>query len=93
MSAYQKVFYGELQVGKCSEKGGQKKRYKDTLNDFNIPPESWGQTAQYRAKRRRLIRKRTDMSLKQRESAKQNENAKSTNPGPRDHHQSRHSPN
>ena len=39
-----KVLYGELKEGKCS-KGGQKKRYKDTLKasikDFNIPTECW----------------------------------------------------
>ena len=39
-----KVFYGELQEGKRS-KGGQTKRYKDTLKaslkDFNIPTDSW----------------------------------------------------
>ena len=38
-----KFFYGELQEGKRF-KGGQKKRYKDTLKaslkDFNIPTES-----------------------------------------------------
>ena len=42
-----KVFYGELQVGKCSQ-GGQKKHYKDTLKasleHFNIPSVSWEQT-------------------------------------------------
>ena len=44
--------------------GGQKKRYKDTLkaslNDFNIPPESWEQIAQDRSKWRCLIRKGAD---------------------------------
>ena len=44
-----KILYGELQVGKRSH-GGQKKRYKDTLNaslnDFNIPTESWEHIAQ-----------------------------------------------
>ena len=48
-----KVFHGELQEGKCSQ-GGQRKRYKDTikasLKDFNIPMESWEQTAQERSK-------------------------------------------
>ena len=48
-----KVFYGELQVGKCSQRG-QKKRYKGTLKaslkDFNIPVGSWEQTAQVRSK-------------------------------------------
>ena len=43
-----KFFYGELQEGKRS-RGGQKKRYKDTitasLKDFDIPIGSWKQTA------------------------------------------------
>ena len=55
-----KVLYGELQEGKRSQ-GGQKKRYKDTLNtslkDFNIPIESWEQAAQDRTKWRCLINK------------------------------------
>ena len=40
-----KVFYGELQEGKCSQ-GGQKKRYKDTLKaslkDFDISTDCTG---------------------------------------------------
>ena len=56
-----KILYGELQVGKRSH-GGQKKRYKDTLNtslkDFNIPTESWEQITQDRTNWRGLIRKR-----------------------------------
>ena len=51
-----KILYGELQAGKRSF-GGQKKRYKDTLKDFNIPTESWEQIAQDRIKWRGLIRK------------------------------------
>ena len=55
-----KILYGELQDEKRSH-GGQKKRYKDTLKaslkDFNIPTESWGQTAQDRTKWRGLIRR------------------------------------
>ena len=52
-----KVFYGELQVGKCSQ-GGQKKCYKDTLK---APlTESWEQIALNRTKWRCLIRKRAD---------------------------------
>ena len=54
------VFYGELQEGRRS-KGGQKKRYKDTLKaslkGFNIPTESWGQAAQDRTKWRCLNNK------------------------------------
>ena len=56
-----KILYGELQVVKRSH-GGQKKRYKDTLKaslkDFNIPTESWEQTAQDRTKWRGLIKRR-----------------------------------
>ena len=43
-----KILYAELEIGKRSH-GGQKKRYKDTLNaslkDFNILTESWEQIA------------------------------------------------
>ena len=57
---YQKILYGELQVGKSSH-GGQKKQYKDTLKtslkDFNIPSESWEQIAQDRTKWRGLIKR------------------------------------
>ena len=46
-----KIIYGELQIGKRS-RGGQKKRYDDTLKaslkDFNISTESWEQIAQDR---------------------------------------------
>ena len=55
-----KILCGELQVGKRFH-GGQKKRYKDTLKaslkDFNIPAESWEQTAQDRTKWRGFIRR------------------------------------
>ena len=55
-----KILHGERQVGKRSH-GGQKKRYKDTLNaslkDFNIPTESWEQIAQDRTKWRGLIKR------------------------------------
>ena len=48
-----KVFYGELLEGKRSQ-CGQMKHYKHTLkaslNDFNIPPESWEQIALDRTK-------------------------------------------
>ena len=59
-----KVFYGELEkVGKRSQ-GGQKNHYKDTLKaslkGLNKAPESWEQTAQYRAKWCSLIRKVVD---------------------------------
>ena len=55
-----KILYREIQVGKRS-RGGQKKRYKDTLKaslkDFNIPTESWEQIAQDRTKWRGLIKR------------------------------------
>ena len=55
-----KILYRELQVGKRSH-GGQNKRYKDTLKasleEFNIPAESWEQIAQGRIKWRCLIRR------------------------------------
>ena len=55
-----KVLYGELQEGKRSQ-GGQNKRYKDilkaSLKDFDIPTGSWEQTAQERSKWRGLINK------------------------------------
>ena len=65
-----KILYGELQVVKRSF-GGQKKRYKDTLNaslafniptypDFNIPTESWEQIAQDRTKWRGIIKRGAD---------------------------------
>ena len=54
--------------------GGQKKRYKDTLEvplkDFNIPTGFWKETTHDRAKWRCLIRKVQQMITKQRESAK-----------------------
>ena len=60
-----KVFYGELQEGKCSQ-GDQKKCYKDTLKaslkHFEIPMGgSWEQTAQERSKWRDLINKEADL--------------------------------
>ena len=54
-----KVFYGELQEGKHSE-GGYKDTLKNSLQDFNIPPESWEQIPLDRAKWRCLIRKGAD---------------------------------
>ena len=50
------ILYEELQVGKRSN-GDQKKRYKDTLKDFNIPTESWEQIAQDCTKWRGLIKR------------------------------------
>ena len=90
-----KILYGKLQEGKRSQ-GGQKKRYKDTLKaslkDFNIPTESWEQAAQDRTKWRCLINKGRP-NLKQRESVKLKGSVIKGKQEPRDHHQTRHSPN
>ena len=90
------VLYGELQEGKRSQ-GGQKKRYKDTLKaslkDFNIPTEVWEQAAQDRTKWRCLINKGASQNLKQREPVKLKGSVKKGKQEPRDHHQTRHSPN
>ena len=53
-----KILNGKLHVGKRSH-GGQKKRYKDTLNASlkDLPRESWEQIAQDRTKLRVLIRR------------------------------------
>ena len=87
-----KVLYGELQEGKRSQ-GGQKKRYKDTLKaslkDFNITTESWEQAAQDRTKWRCLINK----GASQFEVRRICESEKKGKQEPRDHHQTRHSPN
>ena len=48
-------FYGEPQEGKRSQ-AGQKKRYKTSLKDGNIPIDSWEQAAQDRTKWRCLIK-------------------------------------
>ena len=89
-----KVLYGELQEGKRSQ-GGQKKRYKDTLKaslkDFNISTESWEQAAQDQSG----IASSTKVppNLKQRESVKLKGSVKKGKQEPKDHHQTRHSPN
>ena len=92
MSDYQRYFYGKLQEGKRSQ-GGLKKRYKDThkasLNDFNIPTESWEQAAQDRAKWRQLIWK--GAAQKEEKSVKLKGRVKNAKPEPTDHHQSRYS--
>ena len=55
-----KIFYQELHEGNRFQ-CGHRKRYKDTLKaslkDFNIPTESWEQTAQDQTKWCCLIRK------------------------------------
>ena len=90
-----KVLYGELQEGKRSQ-GGQNKRYKDTLKamlkDFNIPIDSWEQAAQDRTKWRCLINKGASQS-EERESVKLKGSVKKGKQEPKNHHQSQHSPN
>ena len=82
-----KVIYGELHEGKPPQ-GGQKKRYKDTLKaslkDFDIPMESWEQTAQDKTKWRGLINKGAALYEK-RESVKLKENAENAKPIPIGH--------
>ena len=55
-----RLFYGKLQQGKRSQEG-QKKRFKATLNislrAFGIHPDTWEQSAQYRANRRSSVHK------------------------------------
>ena len=88
-----KTYYGELQVGKCSQ-GNWKKRYKDTLTVsqkyFNIHQIPWKKSAQGREKWRCLSRTGADDY----ESARLNETAKSAKPEPepepRNHQQSPH---
>ena len=79
-----KVFCGELQEGKRSQ-GGQKKRYKDTLQaslkDFDIPMGSWEQTAQERSKWRCLINKGAAL-YENRESVKLKGSAENAKPIP-----------
>ena len=88
-----KVLYGELQEGKRSQ-GGQNKRYKDTLKaslkDFNIPTGN------------RLLRidqsgvassTKVPPNLKKRESVKLKGSVKKGKQEPKNHHQSQHSPN
>ena len=77
------VFYGDLQVGKRSL-DVQKKPYKDSLKDFNIPPESW-EKLHWIEQSGVASLEREQMTMKQRESAKQKESMKSTKPEPRDH--------
>ena len=83
-----KVFYGELQEGKCSQ-GDQKKHYKDTLKatlkDFDIPIGSREQAAQEQLKWRGFINKRTALYEKRRESVKLKESADNAKPIPMDH--------
>ena len=89
-----KVFYAEVKQAKRS-KGGQMKRYKDTLKaslkDFNIPTESWEQAVQDRTKWHCLINKgaaqfesKRICDVERKLKGKQE---------PRDYHQTRHSPN
>ena len=82
-----KVFYGELQEGKRSQ-CGQEKRYKDTLKtslkDFEIPIGSLEQTVQERSKWRGLINKGAALYEK-REYVKLKESTENAKPMPMGH--------
>ena len=90
-----KVFYGELQEGKCSQ-GGQKKRYKDTLKAslknsiFQLSP---GNRLHRNEQSGVVSSTKEPHNLKQRESVKLKESVKSGKQEPRIHHQTRQSPN
>ena len=90
-----KVLYGELQEGKHSQ-GGQKKRYKDTLEvllkNSNIQTESWVQAAQDRIPWRCLIYKGA-AQFEAKKICEAERKRKERKQEPRDHHQTRHSPN
>ena len=85
-----KVFYEELQVGKRS-KGGQKKRFKDTLkvslkdSTYHLSP---GNRVNRIRQRGVASSEREQMTTKQRESTKLNENATCAKPEPRNYLQS-----
>ena len=68
--------------------GGQKKRYKGTLKEFNIPTESWEQIAQDRAKWRGLIRRGASEYEAKKKSAKPSRDVHSAKPELRHHRQS-----
>ena len=96
MSGCQRKFSMEnCKKGKRSQ-GGQKKRYKDTLKaslkDCNIPTESWEQAAQDRTKWRCLINKGASQ-LEAKRICEAERKCKKGKQEPRDHHQTRHSPN
>ena len=84
-----KVLYEDLQEGKSSQ-GGQQKRYIDTLKvlmkDFNSPTEYWEQNTQDRIKWRCLIRKGTSQYKAKRicEAERVHKDCKAKS---RDHHQ------
>ena len=90
-----KVLYRELQEGKRSQ-SSRRKRYKDTLKDslkdFNIPTESWEQAAQDRTKWRCLINKGASQ-FESKRICEAERKRKKEKQEPRDHHQTRHSPN
>ena len=64
-----RLFYGELQLGKRT-KGGQRKRFKDSLKsslkDFNIDTETWEEMATDRATWRSLMHKGAALSERNR---------------------------
>ena len=79
-----KVFYGELEVGKCSQ-SGQKKRHKNTLKaplkDFEHTTRVLGTDCTWIEQSGVASSEREQMTMKQREYAKQKESAKSQSKG------------
>ena len=77
-----KVFYGELQEGKRSQ-GGQEKRYKDTLKaslkDFEIPL-GYGKRLHRSDQSGEVSSTKEQLSMKRRESVKQKESEESAKP-------------
>ena len=84
-----KFLYGELQEGKRSQVG-QEKRYKDILKaclkDFEMPTGPWEQTVEERSKWRGLINKAAALYEK-REYVKMKESTGNTKPRPMGHQQ------
>ena len=90
-----KVLYGELQEGKRSQ-GGQNKRYKDTLKPrlrISIFKLSHGNRLLRIEQSGGASSTKVPPNLKQRESVKLKGSVKKRKQEPRDHHQTQHSPN
>ena len=92
-----RVLYGELQEGKRLQ-GCQKKRYKDTLKaslkDFNIPTDMSPGNRLLRIEQSGVASStKVPPNLKQREPVKLKGSVKKGKQEPRDHHQTRQSPN
>ena len=85
-----KILYGELEMGKRSH-GGQEKRYKDTLkasfNDFNIPTESWHKLHKTEQSGEASLEE-VPVNMRKKESAKPSRNVQSAKQELRHHKQS-----